>query len=179
MLPSSIACPSRRQRQATRNCQWNEVSFLTCSPSVSSSAATWPCTASVMASKRSSPTSRARRSMKSLLWSDPCSSSAGIMWVSIVMLIRRLLPRLAGRLITTQYHKKSFYSDQIYTHLNNVFELLSKAVVESKQKVNIHKLSKEEPEEKEESEKAKREEERGTRYTVLIYIVFLLPMHNV
>lgn len=50
---------------------------------------------------------------------------------------------------------------QIYTHLNNVFELLSKAVVESKQKVNIPKLSKEEPEEKEESEKAKREEERG------------------
>lgn len=52
-------------------------------------------------------------------------------------------------------------SPQIYTHLNNVFELLSKAVVESKQKVNIPKLSKEEPEEKEESEKAKREEERG------------------
>lgn len=50
---------------------------------------------------------------------------------------------------------------QIYTHLNNVFELLSKAVVESKQKVNIPKLSKEEPEKKEESEKAKREEERG------------------
>lgn len=50
---------------------------------------------------------------------------------------------------------------QIYTHLNNVFELLSKAVVESKQKVNIPKLSKEEPEEKEENEKAKREEERG------------------
>lgn len=43
-----------------------------------------------------------------------------------------------------------------------MFELLSKAVVESKQKVNIPKLSKEEPEEKEESEKAKREEERGT-----------------
>lgn len=42
-----------------------------------------------------------------------------------------------------------------------MFELLSKAVVESKQKVNIPKLSKEEPEEKEESEKAKREEERG------------------
>lgn len=50
---------------------------------------------------------------------------------------------------------------QIYTHLNNVFELLSKAVVESKQKVNLPKLSKEEPEEKEESEKAKREEEGG------------------
>lgn len=50
-------------------------------------------------------------------------------------------------------------SHQIYTHLNNVFELLSKAVVESKQKVNIPKLSKEEPEEKE--EKNKREEERG------------------
>lgn len=50
---------------------------------------------------------------------------------------------------------------QIYTHLNNVFELLSKAVVESKQKVNIPKLSKEEPEEKEESEKPKKEE-RGT-----------------
>lgn len=42
-----------------------------------------------------------------------------------------------------------------------MFELLSKAVVESKQKVNIPKLSKEEPEEEEESEKAKREEERG------------------
>lgn len=47
---------------------------------------------------------------------------------------------------------------QIYTHLNNVFELLSKAVVESKQKINIPKLSKEEPEEKEESEKPKKEE---------------------
>lgn len=47
---------------------------------------------------------------------------------------------------------------QIYTHLNNVFELLSKAVVESKQKVNIPKLNKEEPEEKEESEKPKKEE---------------------
>lgn len=34
-------------------------------------------------------------------------------------------------------------------------------MVESKQKVNIPKLSKEEPEEKEEGEKAKREEERG------------------
>ncbi|KAF0032118.1 hypothetical protein F2P81_016673 [Scophthalmus maximus] len=54
-----------------------------------------------------------------------------------------------------------FSWDNIYTHLNNVFELLSKAVVESKQKVNIPKLSKEEPEEKEESEKTKREEERG------------------
>lgn len=43
-----------------------------------------------------------------------------------------------------------------------MFELLSKAVVESKQKVNIPKLNKEEPEEKEENEKAKREEERGT-----------------
>ncbi|GLD53213.1 soluble guanylate cyclase 88E-like protein, partial [Lates japonicus] len=53
-----------------------------------------------------------------------------------------------------------FSWDNIYTHLNNVFELLSKAVVESKQKVNIPKLSKEEPEEKEESEKPKREEER-------------------
>ncbi|XP_046702051.1 soluble guanylate cyclase 88E-like [Silurus meridionalis] len=51
-----------------------------------------------------------------------------------------------------------FSWDNIYTHLNNVFELLSKAVVESKQKVNIPKLSKEEPEEKEESEKSKKEE---------------------
>ncbi|XP_030605046.1 soluble guanylate cyclase 88E-like [Archocentrus centrarchus] len=33
-----------------------------------------------------------------------------------------------------------FSWDNIYTHLNNVFELLSKAVVESKQKVNIPKL---------------------------------------
>ncbi|CAL8247797.1 unnamed protein product [Lota lota] len=55
-----------------------------------------------------------------------------------------------------------FSWDNIYFHLNNVFELLSKAVVESKQKVNIPKLSKEEPEEKEENEKAKREEERDT-----------------
>ncbi|KAA0703389.1 hypothetical protein E1301_Tti006814 [Triplophysa tibetana] len=46
----------------------------------------------------------------------------------------------------------------IYTHLNNVFKLLSKGVVESKQKVNIPKLGKEEPEEKEESEKPKKEE---------------------
>ncbi|XP_077576724.1 soluble guanylate cyclase 88E-like [Stigmatopora nigra] len=53
-----------------------------------------------------------------------------------------------------------FSWDNIYTHLNNVFELLSKAVVESKQKVNIPKLNKEEPEEKEESEKISREEER-------------------
>lgn len=45
-------------------------------------------------------------------------------------------------------------------HLNNVFELLSKAVVESKQKVYMPKLSKEEPEEKEESEKPKKEERR-------------------
>nr|XP_023657026.1 soluble guanylate cyclase 88E-like isoform X3 [Paramormyrops kingsleyae] len=51
-----------------------------------------------------------------------------------------------------------FSWDNIYTHLNNMFELLSKAVVESKQKVNIPKLSKEEPEEKEESEKPKKEE---------------------
>lgn len=42
-----------------------------------------------------------------------------------------------------------------------MFELLSKAVVESKQKVNIPKLNKEEPEEKEESVKPKKEE-RGT-----------------
>lgn len=58
-----------------------------------------------------------------------------------------------------------------------MFELLSKAVVESKQKVNIPKLSKEEPEEKEESEKAKREEERGTGY--YISIIFSFQMHNV
>ncbi|KAK7886545.1 hypothetical protein WMY93_026166 [Mugilogobius chulae] len=56
-----------------------------------------------------------------------------------------------------------FSWDNIYTHLNNVFELLSKAVVESKQKVSIPKLSKEEPEEKEECEKAKREEERESK----------------
>lgn len=57
---------------------------------------------------------------------------------------------------------------QIYTHLNNVFELLSKAVVESKQKVNIPKLNKEEPEEKEESEKPKKEE-RGTDLLSVCY----------
>ncbi|KAG2462545.1 GCY8E cyclase, partial [Polypterus senegalus] len=54
-----------------------------------------------------------------------------------------------------------FSWDNIYTHLNNVFELLSKAVVESKQKMNLPKLSKkegEEAEEKEESEKPKKEE---------------------
>ncbi|KAM9309960.1 soluble guanylate cyclase 88E-like [Pholidichthys leucotaenia] len=50
-----------------------------------------------------------------------------------------------------------FTWDNIYTHLNNVFELLSKAVVESKQKVNISKLSNEEAEE-EESTEAKQEE---------------------
>lgn len=60
-------------------------------------------------------------------------------------------------------------SGQIYTHLNNVFELLSKAVVESKQKVNIPKLNKEEPDEKEESEKAKREEERGTALSISVF----------
>lgn len=57
---------------------------------------------------------------------------------------------------------------QIYTHLNNVFELLSKAVVESKQKVNIPKLSKEEPEEKDESEKPKKDE-RGTDLLSVCY----------
>lgn len=67
----------------------------------------------------------------------------------------------------------STFPAQIYTHLNNVFELLSKAVVESKQKVNIPKLSKDEPEEKEESEKVKREEERGTNLSIPIQI------HNV
>ncbi|KAL3980284.1 threonylcarbamoyladenosine tRNA methylthiotransferase CDKAL1 [Sarotherodon galilaeus] len=41
-----------------------------------------------------------------------------------------------------------------------VFEFLSKSVVESKQKINILKLSKEEDEEKEECDEAKREEER-------------------
>lgn len=49
---------------------------------------------------------------------------------------------------------------------------MSKAVVESKQKVNIPKLSKEEPEEKEESEKAKREEERGVLpFQANIYLI--------
>lgn len=57
-----------------------------------------------------------------------------------------------------------------------MFELLSKAVVESKQKVNIPKLSKEEPEEKEESEKAKREEEGGAGHSNSIFISF--QMHN-
>lgn len=80
MLPSNIACPSRRQHPATRSCQWSEASFSTCSPSASSSVGTWPCTASAMASRRSSLTSRERRSMKSSLWSGPCWSSAGIMW---------------------------------------------------------------------------------------------------
>ncbi|XP_060936892.1 soluble guanylate cyclase 88E-like [Limanda limanda] len=42
-----------------------------------------------------------------------------------------------------------FSWDNIYTHLNNVFELMSKAVVESKQKVNIPKLNREGSEEKE------------------------------
>ncbi|XP_041098969.1 soluble guanylate cyclase 88E-like [Polyodon spathula] len=54
-----------------------------------------------------------------------------------------------------------FSWENIYTHLNNVFELLSKAVVESKQKTNLPKLNKkegEEGEEKEESEKPKKEE---------------------
>ncbi|TNN39946.1 Soluble guanylate cyclase gcy-31 [Liparis tanakae] len=50
-----------------------------------------------------------------------------------------------------------FSWDNIYTHLNNVFELLSKAVVESKQKVNITAAS------QEENEKAKREEEREAK----------------
>ena len=63
---------------------------------------------------------------------------------------------------------------QIYFHLNNVFELMSKAVVESKQKVNIPKLSKEEPEEKEENEKAKREEERGDHETKTLCLEFVL-----
>ena len=63
---------------------------------------------------------------------------------------------------------------QIYFHLNNVFELMSKAVVESKQKVNIPKLSKEEPEEKEENEKAKREEERGDYETKTLRLEFVL-----
>ncbi|XP_068613334.1 LOW QUALITY PROTEIN: soluble guanylate cyclase 88E-like [Brachionichthys hirsutus] len=53
-------------------------------------------------------------------------------------------------------------SPQICTHLNNVFELMSKAVVESKQKISVAKPNQEEPEESEESEKAKGEEERGT-----------------
>ncbi|XP_056300662.1 soluble guanylate cyclase 88E-like [Pseudoliparis swirei] len=47
-----------------------------------------------------------------------------------------------------------FNWENIYTHMNNVFELLSKAVVESKQKVNITAAS------QEENEKAKGEEER-------------------
>lgn len=50
----------------------------------------------------------------------------------------------------------------IYAHLNSVFELLSKSVVESKQKINILKLSTEEDEEKKEFEEAKRGEGRGT-----------------
>lgn len=63
---------------------------------------------------------------------------------------------------------------QIYTHLNNVFELLSKAVVESKQKVNIPKLNKEEPEEKEESEKPKKEERGiGLRFCFRTFSQFL------
>lgn len=49
-----------------------------------------------------------------------------------------------------------------------MFELLSKAVVESKQKVNIPKLSKEEPEDKEENEKDMSEEERGTSLSISI-----------
>lgn len=162
MLPLSTACRSRRLHQATRSCQWSEASSSTCSPSASSSAATWPCTASVMASKRSSPTCRARRSTKSSLWSDPCWNSAGIMWVQWnLCFFYSLTPNHCPG---WQKYKNIF--NQIYTHLNNVFELLSKAVVESKQKVNIHKLSKEEPEEKEENEKAKREEERGTSFSI-------------
>lgn len=58
-----------------------------------------------------------------------------------------------------------------------MFELLSKAVVESKQKVNIPKLSKEEPGEKEENEKAKREEERGAALYNVLFISF--QMQNV
>lgn len=78
--------------------------------------------------------------------------------------------------VKNKYFSLSAELHQIYTHLNNVFELLSKAVVESKQKVNIPKLSKEEPEEKEESEKAKREEKRGAGPSNPIFISS--RMHN-
>lgn len=53
-----------------------------------------------------------------------------------------------------------------------MFELLSKAVVESKQKVNIPKLSKEEPEEKEESEKPKKEKRGALPLTSTFPIPF-------
>ncbi|KAF3839193.1 hypothetical protein F7725_017910 [Dissostichus mawsoni] len=59
---------------------------------------------------------------------------------------------------------KEVFSDlqgkKIYTHLNNVFELLSVAVVESKQKVNIPKLSKEDPEEGREKEENGKQREK-------------------
>lgn len=89
---------------------------------------------------------------------------------------KRTLPNHSSLFVIPplKYCKTSSLPYQIYTHLNNVFELLSKAVVESKQKVNIPKLSKEEPEEKEESEKTKREEERGSRLSTF----FSIHMHK-
>lgn len=83
MPPSSTACHSRRRHPATRSCPWSAASFSTCFPSASSSAATWPCTASATASRRSSPTCRARRSTRSSPWSGLCWSSAGTTWVGL------------------------------------------------------------------------------------------------
>uniref|UniRef100_UPI00398EF35B soluble guanylate cyclase 88E-like n=1 Tax=Pristiophorus japonicus TaxID=55135 RepID=UPI00398EF35B len=55
-----------------------------------------------------------------------------------------------------------FNWDNIYTHLNNVFELMSQAEVESKQKVNVLKASKEDNEEKKcNREEDSREEKQG------------------
>lgn len=62
----------------------------------------------------------------------------------------------------------------IYAHLNSVFERLSKSVVESKQKINILKLSAEEDEEKKEFDEAKKGEERGTGLAMSFFIYFLL-----
>ncbi len=114
--------------------------------------------------------------MRSLPWCDPCWNSAGIMQVALdrfsypsaqssmkVTDNLRVLDEpskikcMLSFLALGMYVLKKVFCwcvlFQIYTHLKNVFELLSKAVVESKQKVYIPKLSKEEPEEKEESEK--------------------------
>lgn len=60
-----------------------------------------------------------------------------------------------------------------------MFELLSKSVVESKQKINILKLSTEEDEERKEFDEAKRGEERGTGLAMSFFYLFFACRFNV
>ncbi|XP_041037497.1 soluble guanylate cyclase 88E-like [Carcharodon carcharias] len=72
-----------------------------------------------------------------------------------------------------------FNWDNIYTHLNNVFELMSKAVVESKQKVSVLRMDKEDENKEKKGMGTEEESTEGQQGTDQEYVSGNLSQKNV